>query len=111
MQSGGIREGLGKANAEGVPGSDGAKREGRLCGRPSRCCLAALARNIRESWVPLITACRNAVGVPAGFDALLRSLLKTNPGFIVSSAERLILSERPKGRSRSPKGGLFMTRS
>jgi hypothetical protein len=43
-----------------------------------------------------------------GFDTLRRSLLKTNPGFVVSSAERLILSVGPEGRSRSPQGGLFM---
>ena len=49
----------------------------------------------------LITARQNAIGVQAGFDALPSSLLKTNPGFVVSSAERLILSQRPKG-------GLFM---
>jgi hypothetical protein len=53
--------------------------------------------------------------------------LKTNPGFVVSSAERLILSEGPEpaegpqskpldqlgavSMSNGPRGGLFMTRS
>ena len=68
----------------------------------------------------LITARQNASGVLTGFDALPSSLLKTNPGFVVSSAERLILSKRPTGRgsksldrlgtmslSNGPKGGRF----
>ncbi len=36
--------------------------------------------------------------VPAGFDTLLRSSLKTNAGLVVSSAERLILSGGPESR-------------
>ena len=52
----------------------------------------------------LITARQNASGVLTGFDALPSSLLKTNPGFVVSSAERLILSKRPTGRGSKPEG-------